>query len=159
MLTISKQSNFLSSHYARLLANLAHQRGFDGYLLNFECNLRGGVEQAKALSAWIMLLQRELRKIVGPHAQATWYVTLSTNYEHIHEDHCDRYDSVTVLGHLRWQDRLNSLNLPFFLSSSAFFTNYTVSTATFQFPWPISTRLAVANPLPNPQCSVFPKFR
>lgn len=29
-------------------------------------------------------------------------------------------------GHLRWQDRLNSLNLPFFLSSAALFTNYTV---------------------------------
>ena len=38
-----------------------------------------------------------------------------------------RYDSVIVDGKLRWQDRLNSLNLPFFLPSSGFFTNYTVS--------------------------------
>jgi endo-beta-N-acetylglucosaminidase D len=37
-----------------------------------------------------------------------------------------RYDSVTFTGQLRWQDRLNSLNLPFFLSSSSFFANYTV---------------------------------
>ena len=37
-----------------------------------------------------------------------------------------RYDSVVFTGHLRWQDRLNSLNLPFFLSSTGLFTNYTV---------------------------------
>lgn len=36
-----------------------------------------------------------------------------------------RYDSILVNGQLRWQDRLNSLNLPFFLSSDEFFTNYT----------------------------------
>ena len=29
-------------------------------------------------------------------------------------------------GSLRWQDRLNSLNLPFFIPSTGFFTNYTV---------------------------------
>lgn len=27
----------VSSHYARLLAELAQERGFDGYLLNIEC--------------------------------------------------------------------------------------------------------------------------
>lgn len=31
----------VSPHYARLLAILARQRGFDGYLLNFECPLQG----------------------------------------------------------------------------------------------------------------------
>ncbi|THU86760.1 hypothetical protein K435DRAFT_804846 [Dendrothele bispora CBS 962.96] len=35
------------------------------------------------------------------------------------------YDSVIFTGHLAWQDRLNSLNLPFFLSSDSIFTNYT----------------------------------
>ncbi len=39
-----------------------------------------------------------------------------------------RYDSVIIDGQLRWQDRLNSYNLPFFLPSTGFFTNYTVST-------------------------------
>lgn len=38
-----------------------------------------------------------------------------------------RYDSVVVTGDLRWQDRLNNYNLPFFLPSTGFFTNYTVS--------------------------------
>ncbi len=36
-----------------------------------------------------------------------------------------RYDSVIINGDLRWQDRLNTLNLPFFLPSTSFFTNYT----------------------------------
>ncbi|EMD41131.1 glycoside hydrolase family 85 protein [Gelatoporia subvermispora B] len=97
----------VSPHYARIFAELAFQRGFDGYLLNFECPLRGGLEQARALTAWITLLESELRRKVGPHAQVIWY------------------DSVIINGQLRWQDRLNSYNLPFFLPSSGFFTNYT----------------------------------
>ncbi|KAJ7576985.1 glycoside hydrolase family 85 protein [Mycena floridula] len=97
----------LSAHYARVLADLARQRGFDGYLLNFECPLQGGVEQTRALAAWITILQTELRERVGSYAEVSWY------------------DSVIVDGRLRWQDRLNSLNLPFFLSSSSLFTNYT----------------------------------
>jgi mannosyl-glycoprotein endo-beta-N-acetylglucosaminidase len=99
----------LSPHYARLLAELAYLRGFDGYLLNFECPLLGGIEQTRTLAAWIRLLQSELEAKVGSHAQSIWY------------------DSVIFNGQLRWQDRLNSLNLPFFLSSTGLFTNYTVS--------------------------------
>ncbi|KAJ3797013.1 glycoside hydrolase family 85 protein [Lentinula aff. detonsa] len=97
----------LSSHYARVLADLAKQRGFDGYLLNFECPLVGGMEQTRALAAWITLLQAELKLKVGSHAETMWY------------------DSVIINGRLAWQDRLNSLNLPFFLSSSSLFSNYT----------------------------------
>ncbi|CAL1702973.1 unnamed protein product [Somion occarium] len=96
----------LSPHYAHTLASLARQRGFDGYLLNFETPLRGGIEQTRALAAWIAILEQELKREVGTYAQAIWY------------------DSVIVTGQLKWQDRLNSLNLPFFLPSSAFFTNY-----------------------------------
>ncbi|KAF5374302.1 hypothetical protein D9758_004584 [Tetrapyrgos nigripes] len=97
----------LSPHYARLLAELACQRGFDGYLLNFECPLQGGPEQTRALAAWITLLQEELKQKVGDYTEVIWY------------------DSVIVTGQLAWQDRLNSVNLPFFLSSSSIFTNYT----------------------------------
>lgn len=39
----------------------------------------------------------------------------------------ERYDSVVVTGDLRWQDRLNNYNLPFFIPSTGLFTNYTVS--------------------------------
>ncbi|KAJ8072774.1 hypothetical protein PM082_016333 [Marasmius tenuissimus] len=97
----------LSPHYARLLAELAKQRGFDGYLLNFECPLRGGVEQTRTLAAWITLLKKELVERVGGYVEVSWY------------------DSVVYTGQLAWQDRLNSFNLPFFLSSSSIFTNYT----------------------------------
>ncbi|TCD66207.1 hypothetical protein EIP91_001654 [Steccherinum ochraceum] len=97
----------VSSHYAKRLAQLARQRGFDGYLLNFECPLQGNIEQTRALSTWIALLEYELKREVGPHSEVIWY------------------DSVIVDGRLRWQDRLNSVNLPFFLPSTGFFTNYT----------------------------------
>ena len=62
----------VSPHYARLLADLAYQRGFDGYLLNFEFPLRGGVEQTRALTMWIALLTKELKNRVGQHAEAIW---------------------------------------------------------------------------------------
>ncbi|KAF7292815.1 Glycoside hydrolase family 85 protein [Mycena indigotica] len=97
----------LSPHYARVLANLADERGFDGYLLNFECPLRGGIEQTRSVAAWITLLVSELKSKIGAHAEVIWY------------------DSVVVNGQLAWQDRLNGFNLPFFLSSTGFFTNYT----------------------------------
>ncbi|OSX60714.1 glycoside hydrolase family 85 protein [Postia placenta MAD-698-R-SB12] len=101
----------LSPHYAHLLADLAHQRGFDGYLLNVECPLIGKIEQTRALSAWISILESELQRKVGSHAQVIWY------------------DSVVVTGDLRWQDRLNTYNLPFFIPSTGFFTNYTWPTS------------------------------
>ncbi|PBL01715.1 hypothetical protein ARMGADRAFT_980085 [Armillaria gallica] len=97
----------VSPHYARVLAELAEERGFDGYLLNFECPLQGSFEQTRALATWITILQSEMRNIVGLHVEVVWY------------------DSVIVSGKLAWQDRLNSLNLPFFLSSQSFFSNYT----------------------------------
>ncbi|PFH47313.1 glycoside hydrolase family 85 protein [Amanita thiersii Skay4041] len=100
-----------SSHYARVLADLAYQRGFDGYLMNFEWFLFGGAVQARALAAWVSLLREELWKKVGPHAEVVWY------------------DSVTIDGNLSWQDRLNAQNLPYFLSSTGFFSNYTWPTS------------------------------
>ena len=64
----------VSPHYARLLAYIAYQRGFDGYLLNFEWQLGadGRIGQARALAAWTLLLQAELKAKVGPHAEAIW---------------------------------------------------------------------------------------
>jgi mannosyl-glycoprotein endo-beta-N-acetylglucosaminidase len=64
----------LSPHYARVLAELARERGFDGYLLNFECPLMGGVEQTRAVAAWITLLQSEILARVGAHGETHWFV-------------------------------------------------------------------------------------
>jgi len=62
----------VSPFYAKLLAKLARDRGFDGYLLNFESALPGGVEQSRAAAAWATILQSELIKEVGPHAETVW---------------------------------------------------------------------------------------
>ena len=62
----------LSSRYAKLLAELAQQRGFDGYLLNFESDLYGGSVQARTLVAWLSVLDAELRDKVGNHAEVIW---------------------------------------------------------------------------------------
>ncbi|KAF5363866.1 hypothetical protein D9756_001085 [Leucocoprinus leucothites] len=80
----------ISPHYAIALAELAAERGFDGYLMNFETWLQGGLEQGRALAGWLGLLQSELTKRVGPHAE----------------------------------NRLNSFNLPYFIPSTNFFSNY-----------------------------------
>jgi mannosyl-glycoprotein endo-beta-N-acetylglucosaminidase len=101
----------LTPYYAELFADIAKERGFDGYLLNIEIGLGRGAEQARALAAWITILQSELVRKVGPHAQTIWY------------------DSVTIRGELKWQNRLNSANLLFFLNSSGRFTNYWVRPA------------------------------
>ncbi|KAI5120734.1 hypothetical protein M0805_006440 [Coniferiporia weirii] len=97
----------VSPYYARLLADLARERGFDGYLLNFEYPFAGKSEQVRALEAWISILNAELKQKVGDYAQTIWY------------------DSIVITGDLRWQDRLNSRNVSFFLASDSFFTNYT----------------------------------
>lgn len=62
----------ISKRYAALLAELARQRGFDGYLLNFESFLPHETSHARALAAWMLLLKAELRTKVGPHAQVMW---------------------------------------------------------------------------------------
>lgn len=71
-----------------------------------------------------------------------------------------RYDSVIYTGELRWQDRLNSYNLPFFLPSTGFFTNYTVSAGTHKRIRLYSTvsTLVAAN-IPIAHCSLFPEHR
>ncbi|KAF8548775.1 glycoside hydrolase family 85 protein [Imleria badia] len=96
----------ISKRYAVLLAELAYQRGFEGYLLNFESDLLYETDHARALAAWILLLKAEIRAKVGPHAQVLWY------------------DSVIYNGKVSYQNRLNGHNLPFFLASDALFTNY-----------------------------------
>ncbi|EFI28323.1 endo-beta-N-acetylglucosaminidase [Coprinopsis cinerea okayama7 len=96
----------VSPHYAEILADIAKERGFDGWLINIEMDLKGGSSQARGIAAWVSLFQQEVLKKVGSHGLVLWY------------------DSVTFRGHLSWQERLSSRNLPFFLSSSGLFTNY-----------------------------------
>lgn len=62
----------LSAHYAELLAELAHARGFDGWLLNFECPLAGGEQEARLVAAWITLLKDAMQRRVGAHSEVVW---------------------------------------------------------------------------------------
>ena len=62
----------ISKRYAVLLAELAYQRGFDGYLLNFESDLSYKTDHAHTVAAWILLLRAELQARVGSHAQVVW---------------------------------------------------------------------------------------
>ncbi|EJD51747.1 hypothetical protein AURDEDRAFT_149791 [Auricularia subglabra TFB-10046 SS5] len=91
------------AHYARRLARLAEERGFDGWLLNVEVALDGGNKDAKRLKDWILLLKQEMKS----------------------QDLVIWYDSVTDSGALRWQDRLCAANEGFFAAAGKLFTNYT----------------------------------
>ena len=76
----------ISQHYATHLALLAKERGFDGWLLNFEVPMfypdpdhKGrdtedvGLDRAKLLMIWIELLRKEVeREVVG--GEVVWCV-------------------------------------------------------------------------------------
>ena len=89
----------LSPYYARVLADLAQQRGFDGYLLNFECPLQGGIEQTRALAGWITILRAELETKVGTHAQVIWYFVLHVGLEY-QVVNSQKFAGMTVLSSL-----------------------------------------------------------
>ncbi|KZT35229.1 hypothetical protein SISSUDRAFT_190533 [Sistotremastrum suecicum HHB10207 ss-3] len=96
----------LSRHYAKALARLAAERGFDGWLLNLEYSLSRGRKQAYLTTAWVELLRQELVEAVGPHAQAVWYDALDSD------------------GDLDYGEQLDGENLPYFLASDLFFVDY-----------------------------------
>lgn len=62
----------LSTYYACALAQLACDRGFDGWLLNFECDLLHHEEQGRMLCLWIQTLRQELKQRVGSHSEVVW---------------------------------------------------------------------------------------
>ncbi|KAH7099340.1 glycosyl hydrolase family 85-domain-containing protein [Auriculariales sp. MPI-PUGE-AT-0066] len=95
------------AHYAEILAQLAAERGFDGWLLNVEVDLPNGAAHALKLVEWTCILRERLHELVGPHAQVIWY------------------DSVIDTGKLAWQDRLCMANEIFFTAAGNIFTNYT----------------------------------
>lgn len=114
----------VSRHYASLLADLAREKGFDGYLLNFERDLLGRSEQVRAIEAWATILKMELERKVGNHAEMVWHVAFSLKSQLPYSYPSHRYDSIVTTGDVRWQNRLNSRNVNFFLASDSFFTNY-----------------------------------
>ncbi|KAA8498207.1 Cytosolic endo-beta-N-acetylglucosaminidase [Porphyridium purpureum] len=85
------------AHAATQLASITKYWGFDGWLVNVECDIRSPAHR-RALLALVRALQA-LCTVV-------WY------------------DAVTLEGRLEWQNELNECNEAFFLASDMFFSNY-----------------------------------
>jgi mannosyl-glycoprotein endo-beta-N-acetylglucosaminidase len=79
--------------YARKLAQIMVTLGFDGYLMNFECDLTE--KETDTLLMWLDILRRELHG-AKEGSMLVWY------------------DSILTTGHLKWQSALTEHNYPFF---------------------------------------------
>ncbi|ESQ48930.1 hypothetical protein EUTSA_v10020200mg [Eutrema salsugineum] len=90
--------------YAERLAELATALCFDGWLINIENEI--DEEQIPNLKEFVSHLTKVLH-LSTPGALVIWY------------------DSVTVRGHLQWQDQLTEKNKPFFDLCDGIFMNYT----------------------------------
>jgi mannosyl-glycoprotein endo-beta-N-acetylglucosaminidase len=90
--------------YAERLAELAAALGFDGWLINIE-NVIDEV-QIPNLMVFVSHLTKVMHSSV-PGGLVIWY------------------DSVTIDGHLAWQDQLTENNKPFFDICDGIFMNYT----------------------------------
>ncbi|GJD10466.1 Cytosolic endo-beta-N-acetylglucosaminidase 2 [Galdieria sulphuraria] len=90
---------------ARQLVHIAKTFGFEGWLFNFEVHLPS--RQYVVLIGDLLKQTCDMMKDeIGQHAMVLWY------------------DSVTVEGRLRWQNRLNEQNYYFFERCDGIFTNY-----------------------------------
>lgn len=88
--------------YADKLIDLMLYYGFEGWLLNFEAD----VKNPQLLMQWVSYLTARAKERAGPNATIVWY------------------DSVTHSGNVRWQSCLNHENSEFFMRSDLFFTDY-----------------------------------
>lgn len=99
---------FSSTEYARMcaerLAELAVALGFDGWLINMEVKVNSSeIAYMKEFVAHLT----DVMHMSKPGSLVIWY------------------DSVTVHGHLDWQDQLNDKNKAFFDLCDGIFINYT----------------------------------
>ncbi|KAJ4720129.1 Cytosolic endo-beta-N-acetylglucosaminidase [Melia azedarach] len=90
--------------YAERLAELAFTLGFDGWLINMEVKL--DVERIPNLKEFVSHLTQTMHSSV-PGSLVIWY------------------DSITIEGDLKWQNKLNEKNKPFFDICDGIFVNYT----------------------------------
>ncbi|RUP47039.1 glycosyl hydrolase family 85-domain-containing protein [Jimgerdemannia flammicorona] len=98
-----------SPYFADKLVDLAVHYRFDGYLLNIESPFAPPSAHQRYMAASLQLWMRHLvsemhRRLPG--SQVIWY------------------DSMTTEGIISWQNKLNNLNLPFFLDADAIYLNY-----------------------------------
>ncbi|THU80966.1 hypothetical protein K435DRAFT_809465 [Dendrothele bispora CBS 962.96] len=119
-------ANSKTAGYETTSSSNAAQRGFDGYLLNFECPLlQSGVEQTRVLAACITLLKKGLRDKVGMHAEVVWYNSVI----------------FTVFTNYTWRPTYSNLTMQYFLSLESSLTanktlrNIYMGMAIFAHAW------------------------
>ncbi|CAM9741516.1 unnamed protein product [Chrysoparadoxa australica] len=93
----------LTVKVAEQLVTIAIDHGFEGWLLNFECNVEGSTEM-ESLMLFLEMLHSGMKAVEG--GMVVWY------------------DSLTKDGQLDYQNMLNHRNKPFFDRCSSLFTNY-----------------------------------
>ncbi|KAI9353768.1 glycoside hydrolase [Obelidium mucronatum] len=96
----------VSTFYIEKLVQLALFYGFEGWFINIECDL-GEPHHAAAMREFVHLLTLAMRASALPNAKVIWY------------------DSLTIEGKLKWQDRVTPENKPFFDACDGIFVNYT----------------------------------
>jgi len=89
--------------FAAKCAQIAHDVGFEGWLLNIENRLESDL--VPKMKEFVKTLTEEMHRLI-PSSLVIWY------------------DSVTLEGKLKWQNELNSQNYPFFELCDGIFLNY-----------------------------------
>jgi hypothetical protein len=103
---------------AKVLADIAKQYGFDGYLVN--------IEKSFPNNSWIKHLQPflvQLRQELGDSMQLVWYV-IPDKYSISELTAGTRYDALTIYNKVSYQNQLNTYNLPFAKACGSILANY-----------------------------------
>ncbi|KAG0211755.1 hypothetical protein BGX33_004097 [Mortierella sp. NVP41] len=98
---------WFSRTYADKLVDLAVYYKFDGWFINIESIMRGGVQQVNQTIAFLSYFREQIRQRI-PGGELHWYDSV-----------------ITSTGEIAWQDKLSLENYRFFEQSDGIFTNYT----------------------------------
>ncbi|KAF9551339.1 hypothetical protein EC957_009223 [Mortierella hygrophila] len=98
---------WFSKTYADKLVDLAVYYKFDGWFINIESIMRGGVQQVNQTIAFLKYFREQIHQRI-PGGELHWYDSV-----------------ITSTGEIAWQDKLSPENYRFFEQSDGIFTNYT----------------------------------
>ncbi|RID80795.1 hypothetical protein BRARA_A03431 [Brassica rapa] len=111
--------------YAERLAELSNSLGFDGWLILLDSSVSVHLHLKCKMFSLQINIENEIDKEQVPNLME--FVSHLTKVLHLSTPGSliIWYDSVTVHGHLKWQDHLNEKNKPFFDLCDGIFMNYT----------------------------------
>ncbi|KAF8949506.1 hypothetical protein BGZ47_000047 [Haplosporangium gracile] len=98
---------WFSKTYADKLVDVAVYYKFDGWFINIESIMRGGVQQVNQTVAFLRYFRKQIHHRI-PGGELHWYDSV-----------------ITSTGEIAWQDKLSPENYRFFEQSDGIFTNYT----------------------------------